>query len=173
MKNNCIAIALLLLLCVCSASPNAEDSPAAFDLLALEGDWSGSGSFVVPVTGMEMAIEGRASFQYDSTAGYLRTVLTGAKLFFTYVDSGTMWLDPATDSLTWEIWDGFGKHVIYRGVVDGSSFVGSRLRGSRVYTVSTDFVTNDSISFRMTSRDAEGVPREKARFELGRIPGTN
>ena len=77
------AIALPLLI---AAGFSEEDGK--LDLKELEGDWEGVGEFLMPVTSVSMSLAGKARFEYDSTAGHLRTALTGEKYFFTYADSG-------------------------------------------------------------------------------------
>jgi hypothetical protein len=147
----------------------ADDQPIEFDPLTLVGKWQGEGSFLMPVTGMEISLEGEANFVYDSTLGYLRTAMRGETLVFTYTDSGHLAIDPVTDSLRWDIWDGFGRYVTYYGAVEGNKLTGRRVRGSRLYTIHTNFVGPDSIEFRLVSTEKDSTKIDRARFSLGRV----
>ncbi|MCK4462235.1 MAG: hypothetical protein KAW46_10550 [candidate division Zixibacteria bacterium] len=151
------------------AAAMAGDDGRSFDPWALIGEWSGQGMFVMPVTGIRLSIEGRAGFTYDSTEGYIRTSMVGTKFFYTYQDSGHLYVDEEVDSLVWEIWDGFGKHVIYEGSIRGDTLTGRRLKGSAVYSLAATLVSKDSLVFRLDYIDAQGRKSEKARFNLGRI----
>ncbi len=147
----------------------ADDQPADFDPLTLAGKWQGEGSFLMPVTGMEISVEGEADFVYDSTYGYMRTAMRGETLIFTYSDSGHLAIDPVTDSLRWDIWDGFGRFVVYTGVIEGNKLTGKRVHGSRLYTIHTNFVGSDSLEFRLVSTEKDMTKIERARFNLGRV----
>jgi hypothetical protein len=155
----------LLLLRVTIAS--SENEP--IDLKLLEGDWEGSGEFLVPVTNISMSVEGRARFDFDSAAGHLRTSLTGEKYLFTYTDSGHLKLDKQTDSISWEVWDNLGKHALYHGRVSGSTITGHRFRKKNLYRVMIELVTIDSIDFKLTVTEPDGDRYEKASFNLWRI----
>ena len=157
-----------LITCFGLAAAMAEEPPPVFDLEGLEGDWEGHGSFVMPVTGISMSIDGEADFTYDSVRGYLRTALTGTKFMFKYADSGHLRLDSLTDSVSWEIWDGFGKHVIYDGVAAADTLRGRRYKGSSHYDVEVRLINADSITFRLRKTDADGTVADKALFDLGR-----
>ncbi len=151
------------------AAAMAGDDGRSFDPWALIGEWSGQGMFVMPVTGIRLSIEGRADFTYDSTEGYIRTSMVGTKFFYTYRDSGHLYVDEEVDSLVWEIWDGFGKHVIYEGSIRGDTLTGRRVKGDAVYSITATLVSRDSLDFRLDYIDDRGRKSEKARFNLGRI----
>lgn len=146
----------------------ASDNKASFDPNVLIGAWSGAGMFVMPVTGIEMDIEGSARFVYDSSGGYIRTSMSGLKFFYTYSDSGHLYINHQNDSLTWEVWDGFGRHVIYEGIGKGDKLTGRRKDGGASYQITASMVTPDSLDFWLHYIDANGRQVEKARFNLGR-----
>ena len=116
-----------------------------------------------------MDIEGKADFTYDSTEHYLRTAITGTKFIFTYSDSGKLILDPVTDSLSWEVWDNFGRHAKYYGTIDNGIIRGTRTKGNKTYSVAIDLVSSDTIDFRMTQTNADSSSFDRAVFHLWRV----
>ena len=161
-------LTLILSALLLTTAIQSEPDPS-FDLKGLEGDWEGVGEFLVPATSMRMSLEGKANFLYDSASGHLRTSLVGEKLFFSYSDSGHLVLDEKTDSISWEVWDNFGKHAKYFGVVDGNVIKGVRDRKGKVYSVMIELVTADSIDFKLTITDPDGDKTDKATFNLWRV----
>lgn len=162
-----VAVACFALLLTTIVVASGDNEP--FDPTVLLGEWSGAGMFVMPITGIEMAIEGSASFVYDSSGGYIRTAMTGIKFFYTYSDSGHLYMNHETDSLTWEVWDGFGRHVVYEGTGTGDSLTGRTRGGSTVFHITATMVTPDSLDFWLHHIDAHGGQVVKARFNLGRV----
>ncbi len=146
----------------------ASGDDAPFDPSVLLGEWSGAGIFVIPITGIKIPIEGSASFVYDSSDGYIRTSMTGLKFLYTYSDSGHLYINHENDSLTWEVWDGFGRYVVYEGIGKGDKLTGRRQDGGAVYRITATMVTPDSLDFWLHYVDAHGRQIEKARFNLGR-----
>ena len=147
----------------------ASDDKTPFDPNILLGEWRGEGMFVMPITGIQMDIEGTARFVYDSSGGYIRTSMSGLKFFYTYSDSGHLYINHQNDSLTWEVWDGFGRHVIYEGIGKGDRLTGRRKGGGANYQITASMVTPDSLDFWLHYIDANGGQIEKARFNLGRV----
>jgi hypothetical protein len=140
-----------------------------FDLKALAGSWQGEGVFVMPVTDIEMDIEGEAEFEYDKTNNWLRTQITGTKFMFSYSDSGHIARVPKTDSVWWEVWDNFGRHSKYFGKVDRQSIFGQRRYGSKLYEVRINQIHPDTIDFKLTmTPDGEGL-ENRATFRLWRV----
>ncbi len=140
-----------------------------FDVFNLLGQWQGNGVFVMPVTGLEMEMEGSASFVRDTSGGYIRTSMIGTKYLYTYQDSGRLYVNPDNDSLLWEVWDGFGRHVFYEGAVNGDTLTGRRWKGKAEYKLTAQMVTPDSLDFRLYYINPDGERAEKARFNLGRV----
>ncbi len=159
------AVAISLLMAAISYS----DSHDTIDLRQLEGDWEGSGEFLVPITDISMSVEGRARFDYDTAAGHLRTAMTGEKYFFSYSDSGHLKLDEQTDSISWEVWDNFGKHSRYFGIVSGNKITGDRYKKNKYYQVMIELVTPDSIDFKLTVTEPDGDRYDRATFNLWRV----
>ncbi len=159
--------ALILSLLIAAIGVSGESEK--FDLKALEGDWEGRGEFLLPVTHANVALDGAARFDYDSAGGYLRTSLTGEKFFFTYADSGHLVMDKKTDSISWEVWDNFGKHAKYFGTVDGNRVTGDRYKKKHFYNVTIELVTADSIDFKLTVTDPDGDKYTRAAFNLWRV----
>ena len=164
-----ISAVLVLLVFASAVMVVADDQPEKFEAERLIGRWQGKGSFLMPLTGIEISVGGEAAFTQDSAQGYLRTAMTGSTLLFTYSDSGHLAIDPVTDSVQWEIWDGFGRYVVYNGAVEGNALTGKRLHGSRLYTIHTDFIGRDSIEFRLISTEKDSSKVERAHFSLGRV----
>lgn len=160
-----ITSVLLILLFSYSLSEDVKK----MDLKSLEGNWEGNGEFLMPATDIAVSIAGKAQFQYDSTGGYLRTALTGEKFLFTYSDSGHLYLDGQTDSIHWEVWDNFGKHAKYSGMVEGNTITGKRYHKQNLYRVIIEIVSKDSIDFKLTITDPKGVIKDKATFNLWRV----
>jgi len=150
-------------------SISMAQSNSKIDISSLEGNWEGNGKFLVPMTGVRINIAGRAEFRYDREAGYLRTAITGNKFLFSYSDSGHLFHDPLTDSISWEIWDNSGKHALYQGVAEGNLIKGARLRKGKIYSVMIQNVTNDSIDFKLTTTDPNGESVDRATFNLWRV----
>ena len=139
------------------------------ELANLHGNWEGVGEFLVPITGGKVSIAGKANFVYNEKTQMLRTSLTGEKFFFKYTDSGYLWIDHATDTISWEVWDNSGKHALYYGEVKDNTVTGSRLRGKDIYDVMIKQVTMDSIDFKLTITQPDGDILDKAAFHLWRV----
>ena len=132
------------------------------------GDWRGAGEVFVPLLGTSLAIDGTTSFKPDSTGAFIRTVSTGQAMMLTYSDSGRFVLDPVTDSISWEIWDSFGRHSQYRGLAKDDVIIGKHKKGKLVYTMATKFLSDDSMAVTISTTDSEGVVTERAKLNLGR-----
>ena len=169
MKTYKKSILLFMLAAALICSISVAQTNTKTDIRTLEGDWEGNGEFLVPMTGMRVSIAGKANFQYNHEEGYLRTALLGDKFMFTYSDSGHLVHDVETDSISWEVWDNFGKHALYHGEVDGNLIHGSRLRKNKIYSVTIELVTADSIDFRLTTTDPDGDSVDRATFNLWRV----
>ena len=169
MKAGSLLTFTALALTLMSATISFSGGKQKFDLKALEGDWEGSGEFLVPITHTNMSVEGTARFDYDSAAGHLRTSLTGEKFLFTYSDSGHLVMDSKTDSISWEVWDNFGKHAKYYGTVDGNKITGDRYKKKSLYNVMIELVTADSIDFKLTVTESDGDKYTRAAFNLWRV----
>lgn len=143
-------IFLLLITSLCAAGTEKQPS---FDLKSLDGNWSGEGEVIVPKLGFPLNIEGKASFAYDSLHNYLRTSIQGQKFYFTYEDSGHLYHDTATDSIRWEIWDGFGEYGVYFGKVEDGMLKGTLTKDEWLFNIKVDFITADSMTFTMTARE--------------------
>jgi len=157
------AIAMLLVV----SSLAADQS--RLDLAVLHGDWEGSGTFLMPVTDIEFDISGKASFRYNSSTGRLHTAISGEKFMFTYSDSGYVMPDANGDSLTWEIWDNFGRHSKYRGAFEKKTIKGKRKWRGKIYTVEMTKPHSDTVFFRMLVAGDKGNSKEKASFKLWRV----
>lgn len=157
------ALAVLIL----SAAIGAEEQK--LDLKALAGSWQGEGVFVMPVTDIEMDIEGEAVFTYDSTNDWLRTQITGTKFMFAYSDSGHIARMPESDSAWWEIWDNFGRYSKYFGEIDGQSMFGQRRYGKKLYEVRIERIHSDTIDFKLTMTPDGEESVDRATFRLWRV----
>ncbi len=147
--------------------PAAEDTPK-FDLMNLVGEWEGEGMFLMPVTGSEISIEGHGSFVYDEANDRIRTSMSGSKLFINYSDSGYLQYYPATDSVSWEVWDSWGKHALYWGQIKDDQLVANRVYKHDNYRVQVKFPHPDTLDFHLIVRD-EKREFDKARFLLWRV----
>lgn len=167
LKNRKTLTAIITALLIASAV--SAQSDRKLDIKSLEGNWEGVGWFLVPLTELTMAVEGKADFRYNEKEGYLRTALTGEKYLFTYSDSGRLIHNVKTDSVSWEVWDNLGHHSRYLGAVDGNVIKGSRKYKKDVYDVVVEVVTTDSIDFKLTRRQPGGEAIEQAVFNLWRV----
>lgn len=140
-----------------------------FDVKRLIGEWEGRGTFVMPITGLSLSVKGKASFHHHSATGLVRTSVKGKKLFFTYCDSGYLRIDETTDSVSWELWDSWGKNVKYRGRVRDGTLKADRLDEKGTYCISVEFPHEDTLYFRLTLTKKDGKARNKARFRLSRV----
>jgi hypothetical protein len=163
MKNYLIIILLLFIPLAFAAEIEK------FELKNLHGSWEGVGEFLIPIANTTMEISGKADFVYDEKKQRLRTSLVGEKFFFKYSDSGYLWIDNATDTISWEVWDNRGKHALYHGKVEGNAVTGSRYRGKDLYEVMIKQVTLDSIDFKLTITQPDGDKIDKAFFHLWRV----
>lgn len=160
-----IVVVILILFCVHLAFAGEIKK---IDLKNLDGNWEGVGFFLLPVMDTEVKIEGSAKFTYEENKKRLRTELLGEKLFFTYSDSGYLQIDSITDSVSWEIWDNSGKHALYHGIAEGNKLKGDRYHKDKLYEVSIEQITNDSIDFRLKITKPDGNSYDKAVFNLWR-----
>jgi hypothetical protein len=148
-------------------SPGAQDK--SFDLMNVIGEWEGEGTFVMPVTDMELDIEGSGKFVYLPDLDVIRTEMSGSKFLMAYSDSGYLRYYPETDSVSWEIWDSWGKHSLYWGEVRDNQLVATRDHPERWYRVTVEFPDPDTLEFRLVTTDRESLEQEvKARFTLWR-----
>jgi hypothetical protein len=92
---------------ICSISVHPEQTNK-FDLRSLAGEWEGDGDILIPKISISVSIKGKAVFAYDSLTRRLRTSLEASRFLLSYADSGYLYHDPTTDSINWEVWDGFG-----------------------------------------------------------------
>lgn len=161
-----------MLLTIFSAVASADEIQK-FDLKSLHGEWAGTGEFLIPITGGRMDISGEAIFIYQPERKRLKTSLIGEKFFFKYTDSGYLWVDPVTDTISWEVWDNSGKHALYHGKVEGNAVTGSRLYKKDIYDILIKQVTTDSIDFRLIITEPDGDRYDKAIFYLRRIDNSS
>ena len=159
------AMAITLLL---SVSVLAGDSPS-FRFDRLIGDWEGEGEIVVPMTETSLEVEGTASFTLDTATGLIRSRVSGQKYLMTYSDTGYIHHDPATDSVTWEVWDNFRKHRTFRGIVANGILKGTRTSKRGVYDVRVSFTDTDRIKFHLTLTKPNGKTVDRAVLELRRV----
>jgi len=100
----------ILLSALLGAVLAAAARPAAkFDLKGLAGSWEGEGMFLMPVTDLEVEVEGEGEFVYDAKRDLVKTTMSGSKFLVPYSDSGLLRYDLATDSVSWEVWDNWGS----------------------------------------------------------------
>lgn len=168
MKNRQILHLALTLLLVLSLSISAGEV-GKIELKQLEGKWVGDGFLVLPVAETKLDIEGEANFVYDAENNRLRSSLLGEKLFFTYKDSGYITIIPETDSISWEVWDNFGKHALYFGTIDGNKISADRMRKKDLYQLTVVQIHADTINFELTVTPPGDETYHKAKFHLWRV----
>lgn len=140
-----------------------------FELKQLDGQWSGEGDVIVPKLNFPLSIEGKATFVYDSTKEYLRTSIEGQKFYFTYSDSGRLYYYPEADSISWEIWDGFGEYGVYFGHIRDGRLTGTLAKDEWLFHIRVDFVSADSMVFNMTAQEGYvGKEKPQATINLWR-----
>ncbi len=139
------------------------------ELPQLDGNWVGSGSFLLPGVRTKIEITGKAKFRYNKKTKKLRTSLTGEKFMFTYSDSGYLYIDPVSDSVSWEVWDNRNKHALYHGIRKGNKIIGKRMRGKEQYELVIKQVTIDKIEFKLLITLPNGDVYDKATFNLRRV----
>lgn len=160
---------IILLISIIVFSVALAEKVEKIELKNLDGDWEGVGEFLVPVTNMNVDISGSANFVYNEKSKKLRTSLFGEKLFFTYSDSGYLWVDTKSDTISWEVWDNRGKHALYHGKLGGNTITGERKRKDEIYRVIIEQVTTDSIDFKLNVTQPDGDSFNKAVFHLWRV----
>jgi hypothetical protein len=142
--------------------------PENFRLEALAGYWQGQGEVLLPNTSLTISIDGKAVFTYDSLTSRLRTQIDARKFIFSYADSGYLYHDTGTDSISWDTWNSSGKHVRYIGIIKNSVFTGADTRHGYLYRVKIDFITADSLDFTLTATDHKGDSTTQAAITLWR-----
>lgn len=162
-----LPVLIFLLLCGGYLSAAAQDT-AQFHLKALAGHWEGEGEVLIPKTSIPISVDGKALFTYDSLTTRLRTEIEASKFFFSYADSGYIYHDTATDSISWEIWDGFGKYSRYVGTVKNNIITGAKTRHGYQYRIKIDFITSDSLNFTLTTTDRKGDSSTRADITMWR-----
>ena len=166
-KNNSVIIIMPILLVFCLVL-NAY-SADKFDLMNLIGEWEGQGFFEVPVSGVTVEIEGSGLFTHDSTNNRIRTSMKGEKFFINYADSGYLQHYPETDSVSWEVWDNWGKHSMYWGIIDDDMLVADRIYKKNNYQVVVKFPHPDTLDFHLVVHKKDGTNYDKASFLLWRV----
>jgi len=164
MRTTLISISTLTLLLCLSAF--AQDQLKPEDL---EGTWSGEGTVMIPTIGTEVTLDAEAKFQPDADSGYIRTSMLASGLLFTYTDSGRIWIDEPTDSLTMRVWDGFGRTLTYYGHIEGMRVNAGFYPGAKAYEIDFDWIGSDSLTIELHGYRND-VRTRWARFELGRRP---
>ncbi len=139
------------------------------ELSNIDGDWEGNGSFLIPGVRAKVSIDGKAKFVYNKKTKKLRTSLTGEKFMFTYSDSGYLYIDPVSDSVSWEVWDNRNKHALYYGVRKDNIIKGERMRGKDKYELVIYQVAKDTIEFKLLITQPDGDVYDKAVFNLWRV----
>ena len=166
-KKTCIIfLTLTLILFGNNQITSAADK---FDLMNLIGNWEGQGFFEIPVSGGTVEIEGAGTFTYDSTNHRIRTAMEGSKFFIDYSDSGYLQHYPETDSVSWEVWDNWGKHAMYWGVIDNGKLVADRIFKKKGYQVNVTFPHPDTLDFHLVVHNNDGTNYDKAAFLLWRV----
>ncbi len=168
MKNNYSRIIIMIIMLVIgfTLSSFAEDK---FDVMNLIGEWEGQGFFEVPVSGGTVEIEGSGTFTYDSTNNRIRTSMQGTKFFINYSDSGYLQHYPGTDSVSWEVWDNWGKHAMYWGEINNNMLVADRVYKKKNYQVLVTFPHPDTLDFHLVVNKKDGTKYDKASFLLWRV----
>ncbi|MFH1699400.1 MAG: hypothetical protein ABIE07_02335 [Candidatus Zixiibacteriota bacterium] len=165
----CRVIVLVLMITAAVWADPGQERHNPFQLSSLDGEWEGMGEAVIPMTKIPISLEGEAVFKYDSALGYLRTSIIAKKFFFSYADSGHLYHDPRTDSIIWEVWDGFGKYGKYHGILNERMLTGMLIKGKRRFDIEIDFVTDDSLTFGMSSQKQTDEIQPRANISLWRV----
>ncbi len=168
-KSVILIVFSLLTLVMINSKSYSESKIIVIDLAKLDGDWKGSGSYLVPFTTMTASINAEAKFIYDSSKGYLRTFMSADDLLFSYSDSGHLQINSKGDSAVWESWNSWGYHLKYRGTVKEKTISGSRLKGKLKYDVYVEIVNYDSLYCRLILTNEKGESSEQASCSFKRI----
>lgn len=165
-----ILLAFALILSTISLVKGESDQGTTdrFDLKRLAGLWEGTGEITIPITNISVSVAGEAEFIFDSVKNVLRTSLTARKFLFAYSDSGYLSYNIANDSMVWEVWDSFGKYSQYLGKVENGQLRGEYPRRDGLYRVAIEFITDDSLLFKLTVDD-KGKSKTKATLDLWRV----
>ena len=156
---------LILTVNISSISKTAK----SLDLRMLSGQWQGQGEIIIPKTSVPVSIKGKAVFSFDSVSNRLKTAIEAGRFFFTYADSGYLWHDSATDSINWEVWDGFDTHRLFRGKMENNVITGTRSREGWHDRITVDFITSDSLSFRLAAVHKNGKVQERVTIDMWRV----
>lgn len=177
MKINAVQIACFLMIILFTAFPARSDDAIDKNLRRLQGKWEGIGEATIPVAGITVSIEGEALFSYIAEKGYLKTEISGKKLFFSYSDSGHLSLNDANDSISWKIWDSFGKFSHYKGAIEaeekdekeGNTLKVMHRRGKNLNKITVRFITSDSLTFMLETIYSDGKSKKNVTLDLTRV----
>ena len=168
MKNSVRNLSLFISILIVASFGYAGEV-TKIELEQLDGKWEGDGSFLLPGVHTTVSIDGKATFKYDKKTKKLRTSLSGDKFMFTYNDSGYLYINPVTDSVSWEVWDNRNKHALYYGIRKDNLITGERMRGDELYELVIDQVATDTIEFKLLITTPEKKVYNKAVFNLWRV----
>ena len=73
------------------------------------------------------------------------------------------------DSVSWEVWDNFGKHALYYGQVKGNTIRGQRVHKTRKYEFEVTQINSDSLVVQLTQQNEDGEVEPIADFQLHRV----
>lgn len=164
-----LLVAAATVITATSFGPRAADK-TDFDLKSLVGSWKGEGVFLMPVSDLEVEIEGAGEFVYDAKRDLIKTAMSGSKFMLSYADSGLLIHHAKTDSISWEIWDNWGKHAKYWGEFRDGKLVADRLSRNRNYQVTVTFPHPDTLDFQLIATEPETQEKStRARFYLWRV----
>ena len=153
-----------LSLILVSSSPGES----SFDFESINGKWQGTGRIIFPGVEIPFDLDGKATFEHDSINGSIRTSLVAEKFLFTYSDTGRM-VFIGKDSVSWEVWDNFGKHALYYGHVEGNTIRGQRVHKTRKYEFEVTQLSPDSLMVQLTKQNEDGEIEPIADFQLQRV----
>jgi hypothetical protein len=159
-----LLVATLLLLA--KAGNGQEDK---LDLADFAGNWEGAGQVVLPYAEVAVDVEGKATFTWDSANGYLCTAISATRFYLTYSDTGHFDYNPATNGVTWEIWNNWGKHVRHAGYYENGFVRGSRRLPEGLFEATLQIVNADSMHFRFTFTAHDSTTVDRAVLGMRRV----
>jgi len=162
-------LAIVLGAVLLTAASLAQDtSPDQFDPTPLLGRWVGEGS--APLIGSaQISFDAELELVGGGEEGPIRFYFTGRTMLMDISDSAHISAAPDSDSLRCRLWDGFGREWYFEGEARGDSLLGRQPKHQTVYSLTTNWITADSMHIAVASSSPNKKPYTWATLRMKRV----